>query len=212
MTPPLSAAHPLAPFEPATRAWFAAAFPAPTPVQTAAWASIAARQHTLVIAPTGSGKTLAAFLHAIDQLYRVREAEAGAQRDDNPPLTRRTRVLYISPIKALGADVHRNLQVPLQGVDAERARRGDPPIALTVAVRTGDTPAAERARMVRRPPDILITTPESLFLMLTSQARETLRDVDTVIVDEIHAVAGSKRGTHLALSLERLDALLAAPA
>ncbi|WP_421567180.1 ATP-dependent helicase [Stenotrophomonas sp. PD6] len=212
MTPPFSAPHALAPFEPATRAWFAAAFPAPTPVQTAAWASIAARQHTLVIAPTGSGKTLAAFLHAIDQLYRVREAEAGAQGDGSAALTRRTRVLYISPIKALGADVQRNLQVPLQGVDAERARRGDPPITLTVAVRTGDTPPAERARMVRRPPDILITTPESLFLMLTSQARETLRDVDTVIVDEIHAVAGSKRGTHLALSLERLDALLAAPA
>jgi ATP-dependent Lhr-like helicase len=212
MTPPFSAPHALAPFEPATRAWFASAFASPTPVQSATWASIAARQHTLVIAPTGSGKTLAAFLHAIDQLYRVREAEAGAQRDDNPALTRRTRVLYISPIKALGADVHRNLQVPLQGVDAERARRGDPPIMLTVAVRTGDTPPAERARMVRRPPDILITTPESLFLMLTSQARDTLRDVDTVIVDEIHAVAGSKRGTHLALSLERLDALLAAPA
>ncbi len=195
--------HALVPFEPATRDWFASAFPAPTPVQTAAWAAIGQRQHTLVIAPTGSGKTLAAFLHAIDQLYRQR-------LHDTAP--RRTRVLYISPIKALGADVQRNLQVPLLGVDAERERRGDPPVTLTVAVRTGDTPSAERARMVRRPPDILITTPESLFLMLTSQARETLREVDTVIVDEIHAVAGSKRGTHLALSLERLDALLTVPA
>lgn len=195
--------HALVPFAPATRAWFASAFPGPTPVQAAAWAAIGERQHTLVIAPTGSGKTLAAFLHAIDQLYRQR-------LEDTAP--RRTRVLYISPIKALGADVQRNLQVPLQGVDAERARRGDPPVSLSVAVRTGDTPAAERARMVRRPPDILITTPESLFLMLTSKARETLREVDTVIVDEIHAVAGSKRGSHLALSLERLDALLAVPA
>ncbi|WP_315386096.1 ATP-dependent helicase [uncultured Stenotrophomonas sp.] len=195
--------HALVPFAPATRDWFASAFAAPTPVQTAAWAAIGQRQHTLVIAPTGSGKTLAAFLHAIDQLYR--------QRLDDPS-PRRTRVLYISPIKALGADVQRNLQVPLLGVDAERERRGDPPVTLTVAVRTGDTPSAERARMVRRPPDILITTPESLFLMLTSQARETLREVDTVIVDEIHAVAGSKRGTHLALSLERLDALLQVPA
>ena len=195
--------HALVPFEPATRAWFASAFPAPTPVQAAAWAAIGQRQHTLVIAPTGSGKTLAAFLHAIDQLFRQR------LHDTSP---RRTRVLYISPIKALGADVQRNLQLPLRGVNAERERRGDPPVTLGVAVRTGDTPTAERARMVRRPPDILITTPESLFLMLTSKARDTLREVDTVIVDEIHAVAGSKRGTHLALSLERLDALLQVPA
>ncbi len=195
--------HALVPFEPATRAWFASAFASPTPVQEAAWAAIGQGQHTLVIAPTGSGKTLAAFLHAIDQLYRQRVHE---------PVPRRTRVLYISPIKALGADVQRNLQLPLLGVDAERQRRGDPPLTLTVAVRTGDTPAAERARMARRPPDILITTPESLFLMLTSKARDTLRDVDTVIVDEIHAVAGGKRGSHLALSMERLDALLQKPA
>lgn len=195
--------HALVPFAPAIQAWFASAFAAPTPVQAAAWAAIGKREHTLVIAPTGSGKTLAAFLHAIDQLYRQRLEDTGP---------RRTRVLYLSPIKALGADVQRNLQVPLEGVDAERARRGDPPVSLTVAVRTGDTPVAERVRMLRRPPDILITTPESLFLMLTSNARETLREVDTVIVDEIHAVAGSKRGTHLALSLERLDALLPVPA
>jgi len=209
MTPSPAAALML--FEPATRAWFASAFPAPTPVQTAAWRAIGAGEHTLVIAPTGSGKTLAAFLHAIDQLYRARQQEAARPGASKAP-PRRTRVLYLSPIKALGADVQRNLQVPLQGVDAERERRGDPAVALTVGIRTGDTPVAERARLLRRPPDILITTPESLFLMLTSKARETLREVDTVIVDEIHAVAGSKRGTHLALSLERLDALLQVPA
>lgn len=197
----------LATFTPATRAWFTAAFAAPTPVQDHAWAAISAGQHTLVVAPTGSGKTLAAFLHAIDQLFR-----SGEQRDMPTPTRRGTRVLYLSPIKALGADVERNLQRPLQGVSAERERRGDPAVTLSVAIRTGDTTTAERARLLRRPPDILITTPESLFLMLTSQARETLRDVHTVIIDEIHAVAGSKRGTHLALSLERLDALLQVPA
>lgn len=198
------------PFAPATRAWFATAFAAATPVQVQAWAAIGQRRHTLVIAPTGSGKTLAAFLHAIDQLFATRDRQA---RDaDAAAPAAATRVLYLSPIKALGADVQRNLQVPLQGVRAERARRGEPPVDLTVAIRSGDTPAAERARLARRPPDILITTPESLFLMLTSGARETLRQVQTVIIDEIHAVAGSKRGTHLALSLERLDALLAAPA
>lgn len=210
MTPSPAAALTL--FEPATGAWFASAFPAPTPVQAAAWRAIGAGQHTLVIAPTGSGKTLAAFLHAIDQLYRARQQESAGQGGTPKAAPRRTRVLYLSPIKALGADVQRNLQVPLQGVDAERERRGDPAVVLTVGIRTGDTPVAERARLLRRPPDILITTPESLFLMLTSKARETLREVDTVIVDEIHAVAGSKRGTHLALSLERLDALLQVPA
>lgn len=207
----------LATFTPATRDWFTAAFAAPTPVQDHAWAAISAGQHTLVIAPTGSGKTLAAFLQAIDQLFRSGEPPSDeqpgdAQREASAPKKRGTRVLYLSPIKALGADVQRNLQIPLQGVSAERARRGDPAVTLPVAIRTGDTTPAERARLLRRPPDILITTPESLFLMLTSQARETLRDVHTVIIDEIHAVAGSKRGTHLALSLERLDALLQVPA
>ncbi len=202
----------LATFTPATRAWFTAAFTAPTPAQDHAWAAIGAGEHTLVIAPTGSGKTLAAFLHAIDQLFRSGEPSSVPPSDPAPPKKRGTRVLYLSPIKALGADVQRNLQIPLQGVSAERERRGDPAVNLSVAIRTGDTTAAERARLVRRPPDILITTPESLFLMLTSQARETLRDVHTVIIDEIHAVAGSKRGTHLALSLERLESLLAVPA
>ncbi|WP_353085739.1 ATP-dependent helicase [Stenotrophomonas sp.] len=202
----------LATFAPATRTWFTAAFAAPTPVQDHAWAAISAGQHTLVIAPTGSGKTLAAFLHAIDQLFRSGEQQGGGRSEAATPRKRGTRVLYLSPIKALGADVERNLQIPLAGVSAERARRGDPAVTLSVAIRTGDTTPAERARLLRRPPDILITTPESLFLMLTSQARETLREVHTVIIDEIHAVAGSKRGTHLALSLERLDALLQVPA
>ncbi|WP_137189735.1 ATP-dependent helicase [Stenotrophomonas rhizophila] len=194
----------LAAFEPATRAWFTSAFDAATPVQVAAWAAIGAGDHTLVIAPTGSGKTLAAFLHAIDRLFRVRARQPRVPGDG-------TGVLYISPIKALGADVHRNLQVPLEGVNAQRALRGDPALALSVAIRSGDTTSAERARLLRRPPDILITTPESLFLMLTSKARDSLRDVHTVIIDEIHAVGGSKRGTHLALSLERLDALAQQP-
>ena len=197
-------------FHPATRDWFRATFPASTPVQDQAWASIAAGRHTLVVAPTGSGKTLAAFLHAIDQVFAERDGEARAVAQVKP--VARTRVLYLSPIKALGSDVQRNLQVPLQGISARRGERGDPAVALTVAMRTGDTSSSERARLLRRAPDILITTPESLYLMLTSQAREILRDVHTVILDEIHAVAGGKRGSHLALSLERLDALLQAPA
>ena len=210
MTPPDSPQDPLQRFRPATQAWFRAAFDASTPVQDQAWSSIGAGQHTLVIAPTGSGKTLAAFLHAIDQLFAERDRQARAAPSAKP--VRRTRVLYLSPIKALGSDVQRNLQVPLQGIIDERARRGEPAVQLTVALRTGDTSTSERAGLVRRPPDILITTPESLYLMLTSQAREILRDVHTVILDEIHAVAGGKRGSHLALSLERLDALLHEPA
>lgn len=204
-------ADPLARFTPATRAWFGSAFASPTAAQAAAWAAIGAGENALVIAPTGSGKTLAAFMQAIDQLFRERELEAVAEAASRPSRAA-TRVLYISPIKALGADVQRNLRMPLRGVGAERQRRGDPPVDIAVGMRTGDTPAAERASLVRRPPDILITTPESLYLMLTSRARETLRGVRTVIVDEVHAVAGTKRGAHLALSLERLDALLAAPA
>lgn len=201
-TPP----QPLSRFQPATQDWFAATFAGPTPAQQAAWAAIGAGDCTLVIAPTGSGKTLAAFLHAIDRLFQERES------DPDRPRQTATRVVYISPIKALGADVRRNLRLPLDGVGARRRQRGDPAVELTVGMRTGDTPAAERARLLRRPPDILITTPESLYLMLTSKARETLRGVTTVIIDEIHAVAGTKRGAHLALSLERLDALLPAPA
>ncbi|MEB2230954.1 ATP-dependent helicase [Xanthomonas campestris pv. campestris] len=196
-------------FTPATRAWFGGMFPSPTDVQAAAWEAIGAGKNTLVIAPTGSGKTLAAFMQAIDRLFRDRERQ---DEDAARSPLNATRILYISPIKALGTDVQRNLRAPLEGISTQRNRRGDPLVEIRVGMRTGDTPPKERASLLRRPPDILITTPESLYLMLTSKARETLRGVRTVIVDEVHAVAGGKRGSHLALSLERLDALLAIPA
>ncbi|MCW2789298.1 MAG: ATP-dependent helicase [Aeromicrobium sp.] len=186
-------------FAPATREWFTESFDAPTPAQEGAWDGVEGDEHVLVVAPTGSGKTLAAFLSAIDRLMHAGESEG-------------TRVLYISPLKALAVDVERNLRSPLVGITQAAARRGDDFREVTVGVRSGDTPQRERRALVQRPPDILITTPESLFLMLTSAARETLRHVDTVIVDEIHAVAGTKRGAHLAVSLERLDALLDTPA
>jgi ATP-dependent helicase Lhr and Lhr-like helicase len=193
-------------FSPATQAWFDASFAAPTAAQEGAWDAIAAGRHALVVAPTGSGKTLAAFLASIDRL-------AGEPRPAEPQ--RRCRVLYVSPMKALAVDVERNLRAPLAGIRHAATRLGLPPDQLpdlTVGVRSGDTPADERRRFGRTPPDILITTPESLFLILTSQARESLRGVETVIVDEVHAVAGTKRGAHLALSLERLDHLLERPA
>lgn len=199
----------LASFTPSTRAWFRDTFGAPTPVQSAAWTEIRKGKCVLVIAPTGSGKTLAAFLQAIDSLFSAGET-APPVSTGRPRTT--TGVIYISPIKALGADVQRNLRIPLDGVSAARERLGAPPVRITVGMRTGDTTPSERAALVRRPPDILITTPESLYLMLTSNARETLRNVSTVIIDEIHAVAGTKRGSHLALSLERLDRLLQRPA
>lgn len=190
-------------FSPATRDWFLRAFKQPTAVQSQTWHVAARSEHALVIAPTGSGKTLAAFLYALDRLFR----EGG--EDTREAHKRKTsRILYISPIKALGTDVQRNLQLPLKGIADERRRRGETEVNLRVGIRTGDTPAQERSKLTRNPPDILITTPESLYLMLTSRARETLRGVETVIIDEVHAVAGSKRGAHLALSLERLDALL----
>jgi ATP-dependent Lhr-like helicase len=194
------APSPLVRFAPATRSWFEGTFPAPTPAQAQAWEAIADGDHTLVIAPTGSGKTLAAFLWAIDRL-----AHEPAERPG-------TRVLYISPLKALAIDVERNLRTPLAGIARIADRDGLTAPRITVGVRSGDTPPARRRELIAHPPDILITTPESLFLMLTSAARDTLATVTTVIVDEVHAVAGTKRGAHLALSLERLDALLDRPA
>ncbi len=190
-------------FSPTTRAWFADAFAAPTPSQLGAWQSISAGRNALVVAPTGSGKTLAAFLWALDRL-----ATTPAPDDTR----HRCRVLYISPLKALAVDVERNLRAPLAGLQQTAARLGLKVPDITVGVRSGDTSAADRRRLGVAPPDIIITTPESLFLMLTSQARESLRCVDTVILDEVHAVAGTKRGAHLALSLERLDELLVSPA
>ncbi|MFN3006111.1 ATP-dependent helicase [Mycolicibacterium wolinskyi] len=191
-------ADPLTRFSTLTREWFTAAFPAPTSAQEQAWAAIAKGDNTLVIAPTGSGKTLAAFLWAIDQL--ATEHRPG------------TRVLYVSPLKALAVDVERNLRTPLTGITRVAERHGLPAPEISVGVRSGDTPPNQRRAMISKPPDILITTPESLFLMLTSAARETLATVETVIVDEVHAVAATKRGAHLALSLERLDQLLDKPA
>nr|WP_240665994.1 ATP-dependent helicase [Agromyces sp. LHK192] len=188
-------------FSEATRTWFSESFRAPTAVQSAAWEAIGRGAHALVVAPTGSGKTLSAFLSAIDRLHT-----------EPPPPEAGTRVLYLSPLKALGVDVERNLRAPLTGIARVSNRLGLEPPHVSVGVRSGDTPANERRALLRTPPDILITTPESLFLMLTSQARDTLRAVETVIVDEIHAVAATKRGAHLALSLERLDALLPKPA
>ena len=193
----------LALFSPATREWFAGAFPAPTEAQLGAWSAIASGSHALVVAPTGSGKTLAAFLWSIDRLATTPAP--------NEPL-QRTRVLYISPLKALAVDVERNLRAPLVGVIQTAKRLGQSPPEVTVGVRSGDTPSSDRRMLQRTPPDILITTPESLYLMLTASARETLRGVETVIIDEVHAVASTKRGAHLAISLERLDALLEKPA
>ena len=186
----------LARFSPPVAEWFRTTFQRPTTAQAAGWPAIAGREHTLILAPTGSGKTLTAFLHAIDRLMTE------PVDPDAPPAT---RVLYISPLKALATDVDRNLRAPLKGIELAAERLGEQVRVPTVGIRTGDTPARERDRMRRNPPDVLITTPESLYLYLTSRARETLRDVETVIVDEIHAVAATKRGTHLALSLERLE-------
>ncbi|MFJ7910843.1 DEAD/DEAH box helicase [Kitasatospora sp. NPDC096204] len=201
--PTPSAPDPLAGFAPATRAWFTGAFSAPTSAQAEAWQAIQRETDVLVVAPTGSGKTLAAFLSALDRLSST-----------PPPAEpkRRCRILYVSPLKALAVDVERNLRAPLAGLRQAAVRLGLPEPEVQVAIRSGDTPAADRRRFATHPPDILITTPESLFLLLTSASREALRGVDTVILDEVHAVAGTKRGAHLALSLERLDELLDHPA
>ncbi|HEX6664217.1 MAG TPA: DEAD/DEAH box helicase, partial [Gaiellaceae bacterium] len=174
-------------FSPETRGWFKQAFGSPTPAQSLGWPAIASGGHTLIQAPTGSGKTLAAFLYGIDRL----SSKPGEG----------LRLVYVSPLKALNYDIERNLRGPLAGLQS----------TLRVAVRTGDTPQRERAEMLRHPPDILITTPESLYLLLTSRARENLRGVSTLILDEVHAVAGTKRGAHLALSVERLERLVDEP-
>jgi len=189
-------ADPLAPFSPAVREWFAATFEAPTRAQAEGWAAISQGQHTLIHAPTGSGKTLAAFLWMLDRLAR------DPRPHDATPGT--VRVLYISPLKALAYDIERNLRAPLAGIALAAERLGEPRPEITLATRTGDTPQEDRRQLTRHPPDILVTTPESLYLLLTSQAREILRGVEHVIVDEVHAIAGTKRGAHLALSLERL--------
>ena len=190
-------------FSPATATWFRDSFSEPTPAQAGAWEAISSGHHALVVAPTGSGKTLSAFLWALDRLGTEPVPEERLKR---------CRVLYVSPMKALAVDVERNLRSPLVGIGHAATRLGQAQPDISVSVRSGDTPANERRAFARTPSDILITTPESLFLLLTSQAREALRGVETVILDEVHAVAGTKRGAHLALSLERLDALLDTPA
>ena len=192
----------LEPFSEPVRAWFSTTFTTPTPPQAQGWPAIADGDHTLVLAPTGSGKTLAAFLWGLDRLVTTPVPE---DRE------RRTRLLYVSPLRALAVDVEKNLRSPLAGIALAAERLGLPFTPPTVAMRTGDTPADERRRMLRHPADLLITTPESLYLMLTSQARETLRGVEAVIIDEIHAVAPTKRGAHLSLTLERLDAVTDRP-
>ncbi len=208
-------------FHPAVRSWFARRFPdGPTVPQVGGWQEIAAGKHTLIAAPTGSGKTLAAFLVCIDRIYRAHEARAaepgaaepGAAEPGAAPGQDGPQVVYVSPLKALAVDIWQNLETPLAEIAAEAARLGLPAPDIRVAVRTGDTPPAERAAMLKRPPNFLITTPESLYLLVTAErTRAMLAPARTVIVDEIHAVAGNKRGSHLALTLERLEHLAAQP-
>ena len=193
-------------FSPAVREWFATSFPEPTAAQVQGWPVISGGAHTLICAPTGSGKTLTAFLASIDRLVTTPPPEPG-----NSAGRARTRVLYISPLRALAFDVEKNLRTPLLGIRYAAERLEVPFIEPVVAMRTGDTSATDRQALIRRPPDLLITTPESLYLMLTSSARDTLANVDTVIIDEIHALAATKRGAHLMLSLERLEEITQRP-
>jgi ATP dependent helicase, Lhr family len=187
-------------FHPAVASWFAETFPQPTPAQAAAWPAIQAGQHVLIAAPTGSGKTLAAFLAAIDEL--VREGAQWGLPDE-------TRIVYVSPLKALSNDIQRNLEAPLRGIRAHLREHTIRDVDIRTWVRTGDTSSYERAQMHKRPPHIVVTTPESLYILLGSQSgRDMLATTRTVIVDEIHAVAGTKRGSHLALTLERLETLV----
>ncbi len=191
---------PLDVFSEPVRRWFQASFAEPTPAQAMGWPLIAAGSNTLICAPTGSGKTLAAFLWGIDRLSRRAKSDPGApgRAEEAPGLGSGVRIVYVSPLKALSYDIERNLRAPLKGIETD----------ISVGLRTGDTPQRERQAMRRKPPDILITTPESLYLIMTSGAREILTGVEAVIVDEIHAVAQSKRGAHLALTLERLSHLV----
>ena len=195
LTGTVCAVDPLVGISAPARAWFTTTFAEPTAAQAGAWPAIAAGDHTLVLAPTWSGKTLAAFFWALDAIMT-----------SDPPAepSARTRILYISPLRALAVDVEKNLQSPLRGVQLAAERLGQTIQPVSVAIRSGDTPADQRRKLVRNPPDVLITTPESLYLMLTSRARETLRSVTHVIIDEIHAMAATKRGAHLSLTLERL--------
>src|ERR1700757_3166453 len=186
-------------FHPAVATWFADCFASPTPAQASAWPAIKTGQHTLIAAPTGSGKTLAAFLAAIDSL--IREGLSGQLADE-------TQVVYVSPLKALSNDIDRNLEIPLAGIREALQASGLPDVEIRTWVRTGDTPPGQRDRMRRRPPHIIVTTPESLYILLGSASgRAMLATTRTVIVDEIHALAPNKRGSHLSLSLERLAAL-----
>src|SRR5215813_5556980 len=187
-------------FHPAVASWFSKNFAAPTAPQAEAWPSIKARRHTLIAAPTGSGKTLSAFMSAIDDL--VRQGLNGGLEDQ-------TQVVYVSPLKALSNDIQKNLQEPLAGIQQELVAMGLPEVNIRVLVRTGDTPASERAAMTRKPPHIVVTTPESLYILLTSEGgRRMLQTTRTLIVDEIHALVDNKRGSHLALSVERLEQLV----
>ena len=193
---------PLSLFHPAIGDWFRHALGTPTRAQSLGWPPIARRESTLILSPTGSGKTLAAFLSCLERVMFTAPP---------PPPKKRCRILYVSPLKALAVDVERNLRAPLAGIAEVATRRGDAFTMPSVAIRTGDTPQSDRARFQREPADILITTPESLYLLLTLNAREALRAVEVAIVDEIDALVPTKRGAHLALTLERLSAICESP-